>query len=337
MTTVTVIMGGQYGSEGKGKIAAYIAPQMALSIRTGGPNAGHTFEHEGVTYKMQTIPCAFVNPNCLLAIGAGGVIDLEILRREIALVSDVKERLMIDPQASIITEADVQSETILKKSIASTGKGVGAAIAKKVLRKDVTLARDVEELEPYLRDVSLFANQLADRGAEICLEGTQGFWLSLHHGEYPYVTGRDITVGTLCGDAGISPSLIKDTILVVRTYPIRVGGNSGPLSNEISWEEITKRSGCPREILEFTTVTKKVRRVGEFDIGAVKRAVMVNRPTQIALMFVDYLNYDNFGVTEEGALTEEATLMITQLEVELGVPITLVGTGPSQNHIIDRR
>ena len=337
MKTVTVVMGGQYGSEGKGKIAAHIAGDMKLSIRTGGPNAGHTFEHDDVIYKMQSIPCAFVNPNCFVAIGAGGVIDLEILRREIALVSDVEDRLLIDPQASIITQEDVLSETQLKKDIASTGKGVGAAIARKVRRKDVTLARDIDELASYIKDVSLFANELADRGANICLEGTQGFWLSLHHGEYPYVTGRDISVGTLFGDAGLSPTLLKDTILVVRTYPIRVGGNSGPLANEISWEEITQRSGYHDDILEFTTVTKKVRRVGEFDLEAVKRAVMINRPTQVALMFVDYLNHGNFGVTEEANLTSEATSMISQLENELGIPVTLIGTGPGEKHIVDRR
>ena len=88
--------------------------------------------------------------------------------------------------------------------------------------------------------------------------------------------------------------------------------------------------------MEFTTVTKKVRRVGEFDLAAVKRAVMLNRPTQIALMFADYLNYENFGISDGDGLTADTLKFLILLEKELGVPVTLVGTGPGEKHIIDR-
>src|SRR5207244_1038620 len=113
--TVTVLIGGQFGSEGKGKIAGYLAPECDMSIRTGGPNAGHSVEHNGKLYKLQSIPCAFTNPDCLLCIGAGGVVDVAILQKEIQECGLANDRLLIDPQAVIIESQHVNSETNLKQ------------------------------------------------------------------------------------------------------------------------------------------------------------------------------------------------------------------------------
>jgi len=333
-----VLVGGQFGSEGKGKVAAYLAPEHDMSIRTGGPNAGHTIEHEGKIYKLQTIPCSFINQNCLLAIGAGAVIDLEILNREIAECGITPNRLIIDPQAGIIDPQHVQSEIELKGRIGSTGKGVGAAVAAKTLRTpNFRVARDIKDLHQYLEDVSKYANDFIDSGKKVFLEGTQGFGLSLHHGIYPFVTSRDVTAGTICGDAGISPKSVDEIIMVLRTYPIRVAGNSGPLLNEIDWETVTKQSGYPAPLIERTTVTKNVRRVAEFDMELVKRAAMINRPTQVALMFIDYIDYQNYGKRNYDDLTPKSHDFVKKVEDETGIPITLIGTGPNNADIIDLR
>jgi adenylosuccinate synthase len=287
---ITALIGGQYGSEGKGKIAAYLAREISMSIRTGGPNAGHTIEDRGVLYKLQSIPCAFINPDCILAIGGGGVIEPNILRKEIEQCNITHDRLIIDPQAGIIDGVYIKSGRERTGRLGSTGKGVGPAVAAKALREtDFHTARDIPELQPYLGDVASSANRLLDAGKRICLEGTQGFGLSNHHGPYPFVTSRDTTVGTLCGDAGVSPLFIDEIIMVIRTYPIRVAGNSGPMYREIDWNILTQEVGSNEPIIERTTVTNKVRRVGRFDIELVKRAVMINRPTQIAITFADYL------------------------------------------------
>jgi adenylosuccinate synthase len=335
---LTGIIGGQYGSEGKGKVAAYIAPECHMSIRTGGPNAGHTIEHKGRYYKLQTVPCAFINPHCKLAIGAGGFIDLDILYREI-LELDIKPgQLIIDPQAGIIDGSYLQAGVNRKGRLGSTGKGVGPAVAGKALREDgFHLARDIADLQPFLGDVAYEANLLLDQGKTVCLEGTQGFGLSLNHGYYPYTTNRDTTIGTLCADAGVSPVFLEDTIIVLRTYPIRVAGNSGPMGEEIGWETVTLESGSPEFLIERTTVTNNVRRVARFDMEFVKRAVMINRPTQIALLFVDYIDYQNKGVTAYSKLTEKTRQFIATVESETGVPVTMIGTGPQNADIIDLR
>lgn len=336
--SITAIIGAQYGSEGKGKIVAYLANEFKMAIRTGGPNAGHTIEHGDTFYKLQSIPCTVINPACRLAIGAGGVIDLDILQHEITEHQVATSRLVIDPQAVIIRPEHIEAETTLKQDIGSTGKGVGAAVAAKARRTaDVCLARESDALQPYLGDVTGIANEVIAQGGRVLLEGTQGFGLSLHHGDYPFVTSRDTTAGTLCGDAGVSPRLLDEIIMVVRTYPIRVAGNSGPLRDEITWEEVTRMAGAPKPLIERTTVTKNIRRVGRFDLELVRRAVLINQPTQIAVTFIDYIDHANAGKCTYGELTADAKRFITMLERELNIPVTLISTGPYTAEMIDLR
>lgn len=282
------IIGGQYGSEGKGKVAAYLAPTVDLAIRTGGPNAGHTFEHNGRLRKVRSIPCAVVNPHSALAIGAGGVLDVDVLLSEVERFAVRPSRLMIDPQATLISKEDLTLEQPLVERIGSTGCGVGAAAARKLARRgEVELAGDNPALAPYLTDVAKLADEHLQAGKNICLEGTQGLGLSLHHGTYPYVTSRDTTAAALCSEAGVSPRWLTDVVLVLRTFPIRVAGNSGPLRNELDWGTVGTESGAPHSIVERTTVTGQVRRVGRFDMDMAVRSCLINKPTQIALNFAD--------------------------------------------------
>jgi adenylosuccinate synthase len=336
--SVTILVGGQYGSEGKGKMAAFLASEFEMSIRTGGPNAGHTIEHNSRVYKLQSIPCAFVNPKCVLGIGAGGLIDPAILRDEIHICNIQPGQLLIDPQAGIIDPKYAEEELQLKESIGSTGKGVGAAIIDKIRRSGgFRFAHDLPELRDYLGDIAGTANRIIDRGGHVFLEGTQGFGLSLHHGIYPFVTGRETTAGTLCGDAGLSPILVDEIILVIRTYPIRVAGTSGPMGEEVDWDTVTSEAGSPTPLIEITTVSKNVRRVARFDLDLVKRAVLINRPTQIAVNFIDYLDYSDRGKRTVEDLSEKSRSFIGMIERETEVPVTLIGTGPTHGEIIDLR
>ena len=135
----------------------------------------------------------------------------------------------------------------------------------------------------------------------------------------------------------MSPLRVEVITMVIRTFPIRVAGNSGPLKNEITWEEVKKLSGYPYEIKEFTTVTKQIRRVALFDIDTVKKAVMVNKPTQIALNGVDYLDYHNKSLKNFDALTEKTKKFIHWIEHKINTRVDFVGTGPTNEEIVDRR
>jgi adenylosuccinate synthase len=333
--TVVVVIGGQFGSESKGKVVAYLAPEIDVAVRTGAPNAGHTVIHDHQTYKLRQIPATVFNPKCTLCIGAGALIDPEVLAAEVKL-TNCHDRLLIDPHAGIITPKHARQEqkAELKNKIGSASIGIGAALADRIARTGFKLAKDV--LGQYqLTNISKFINTHIDEGKKILVEGTQGFGLSLYHGSYPFVTSRDTTAANFLAEAGLSPLVVKDIILVIRTYPIRVGGNSGPLLNEITWDEISREVGKP--VIEHTTVTNNVRRVGRFDPILVKQAIQVNRPTQIALQFINYLFPQDENVTSWNNLSLKARKYVENLETELRVHITLIGTGAAAEAMIDRR
>ena len=153
---VDVLVGGQYGSEGKGNIVGHIAPEYDLLVRVGGPNAGHQVFGEPVE-KYYHLPSGTQRASSAqLLLGAGAVLNVEKLQREIIDHNVDAERLRIDRNAVIITDADVRLEAVALKGISSTGQGVGAATARKILRRTpdgtrrARLASDVPALGPYL-------------------------------------------------------------------------------------------------------------------------------------------------------------------------------------------
>ena len=221
------------------------------------------------------------------------VISVARLQKEIADCELTAERLSIDPQAIIIADEDRKfEEKKLVSSVGSPGQGVGSATSRKILRTaadpPVQLAKDIPLLAPFLKPTLEVLEAAFSTGARIFLEGTQGTGLSVHHGTYPYVTSRETSSSGCLAEAGIAPGRLRKTIMAVRTYPIRVGGNSGPMQSERSWQTISERPGIPLEELlkaERTTTTNRERRVAEFDWTLLRKAASLNGPTDIALTF----------------------------------------------------
>jgi adenylosuccinate synthase len=336
-----VVVGGQYGSEGKGKVAAFITKKedVDICIRCGGPNSGHSFVDEnGKTIVLRQLPTGYVNSRTRLLIPAGALIDPNVLKQEIEWLSLPPSRIGIDRNCFIIEEKDRRAEEILglRERLSSTLCGVGAALSRRVMRSDdAHLAKDVVDkfpwLSQHLTDVSTEINEGIDQGKKALIEGTQGFGLSLYHSEYyPRTTSRDTTVASFLSEAGVSPRLVTNIVVVFRTFPIRVAGNqAGPLKNEITWEQLQRESGYPYSIEERTSVTHKIRRVARFDWDLAKRAVVINRPTQLAINGLDYLNVLNRGAQRSSDLTPDAKTFIGRLNEEIGVSCGFLGTGPS--------
>jgi adenylosuccinate synthase len=345
---VDVIVGGQYGSEGKGQVAGYLAPEYQLLMRVGGPNAGHKVWEEPEPYAFHQLPSGSRRCEATLLIGAGAVINVDTILREIAECEIEKGRLYIDPQAMIISKADIKKEAGLVTSISSTGQGVGAATARRIMGRAgnprVRLAANVPELEPFIEPAHEVLEDAFNRRWRVLLEGTQGTGLSLYHGVYPYVTSRDTTVAGCLAEAGISPSRVQRILMVCRTYPIRVqspsGGTSGPMSQPISWEEVSKRSGIDLNEIqktERTTTTNRERRVGEFDWDLLRLAATLNAPTDIALSFVDYLSAANANAMRFEQLMPDTIRFVEEVERVASAPVSLISTGFNRRSIIDRR
>lgn len=339
---VTIVIGGQYGGEGKGKIVAHLAKRddPDFVVRCGGPNSGHTVYFKDQIFRLRLLPAGFVNSRSRLLLAAGSIINLKLLIAEIELAGIDAHRVGIDRNAAIITAEDEKRESQLglRDRIGSTLSGTGIGVVKRALRDGtIKLASDIPEARPFVTDVSAEVNRGIDKGQLCIVEGTQGFGLSLYHTLcYPYATSRDTTASAFLSEVGLSPMKVGSIIMAIRTFPIRVEGKSGPLKNEITWAELQQRSGYPYPISEYSTVTGRIRRIAEFDMELVRRATMVNRPTELALHGADYLDFANNSVLEYDLLTSETKEFTTHLENELAIPVTFIGTGPEQTEIIDR-
>jgi adenylosuccinate synthase len=293
---VSVVIGGQFGSEGKGKVSHFLAGEMraAAVVRVGGPNSGHTVirpDDRRVIFRQLPTAAILAGVKCVLP--AGSYLDVDLLLAEMRLAEVARDCLWIDPHAVVISDDDRQREAQaqLRERIGSTLSGTGAALARRVARESLLpFAKNDPRLTAYLRPTTEELRHLLREGHRIIIEGTQGFGLSLLHGEYPNVTSRDTTAAAFVAEAGLSPIDIDDIVLVIRAFPIRVAGNSGPLPNEIDWATITKESGSPVPIVEYTSATNRMRRVARFEPDVVQRAMLANAPTRVVLNHLDYLD-----------------------------------------------
>lgn len=338
---VDVVIGGGYGSEGKGNIAFHLAPEYDLLIRVGGQNAAHkVYLASGRIDTHFMLPSGTQAGQAQLAIGPGAVVSPLELLDEIARCDVNSDRLAIDPQVMVVEEADKLAEELMKGTIGSTASGTGSATARRLMRGEgVRLARDVPDLHPYVRPTHEVLEEAYASRKRIMLEGTQGSGLSLHHGPYPYVTSRDTNVAGCLAEAGIAPARVRRVVMVVRTYPIRVGGNSGPLTAELTWEEIEERSGLTGLAeKELTSKTKRLRRVGEFEWDLLRKAALQNAPTDIALTFADYLSAENALASRFEQLTDDTIRFVDEVERVTGARVSLIATGfDPRRGVIDRR
>jgi len=329
---LTVVCGGFFGDEGKGKIAGYLAlkDKPEIAVRTGSVNAGHTAVYNKRKFKFRILPVAALNNYSRLLLPAGCLIRLDVLFKELELANS-RDRLGIDRQAGIIENKHIEMERRdgVMKGIGSTMQGVGAAMAERVMRR-LKLAKDIPELKPFLTDVATEVNEALDKGLGVIIEGTQGLFLSLYHGTYPFVTSRDTSASAILSEVGIGPKKVDDVILVLKAYVTRVG--AGPLPGELSEEEANRQG-----LVEIATVTGRRRRVALFNIELAKRAVMINSATQIAITKIDILFKEATGKRQWEDLPSKAKKWIEDLENKIKVPITLIGTGEEILDTIDLR
>jgi adenylosuccinate synthase len=293
-----VIVGGQFGSEGKGKVSAWLAAERGINavVRVGGTNSGHSVYKDGKKYMFRQLPAACILGNIDCFIPAGAYINKKVLFKEMAMVEGLNNNYFIDNNAFVVTDEDMEYEKDLKEYIGSTGSGTGAALVRRIIRRDnYSLAGNDPELSSkYTYDVSCL---LRHYNKDYIIEGTQGFGLSLLHSRfYPFVTARDTTAAGFISEVGISPFDVSEIFMVLRTFPIRVGGNSGELPYETTWEVVSENAG--RNVEEYTSVTNRLRRVGFIDYEVIRSAILHNKPTSIVLNHLDYVSNQRRFVTE---------------------------------------
>jgi adenylosuccinate synthase len=332
---ITVVVGGQYGSEGKGKVSYLVARETGagVAVRVGGPNSGHTVVENGRRTILRQLPTAALLSDVLCVLPAGSYIDVSLLLTEIQALELPPSRLVIDRRACLVTpEAKrIEAEGDLRSRIGSTLSGTGAAVSARVARIDpVMFAEDDPRLAPYLDDaISVLRGIRTER---IVIEGTQGIGLSvLHSPEFPFVTSRETSAAGALSETGLSPLDVDEIVLVLRAFPIRVGGHSGELKAETNWETVKRMGSHDHDLTEYTSVTGRVRRVAQFDPEIVRRAIAINAPTTVAMNHLDYVDHES---CELGAITERTVAFLEEVESAIGRRIDLLGLGP--NSLVER-
>lgn len=339
----SVIIDGQYGSTGKGLIAAWATeggnyPHIATT--NAAANAGHTTKYQDgreiLCYHLPTIGVRAHQTEAptQIYLNAGSIIDIGVLMHECARTDISIDDVIIHPRAAIIEAEDKVYEedtSSAQTRLASTRKGVGRALARKVMREGKVAGQ-----YPELRTGIIDLNKSLGDGASITIEVPQGMSLSINHGlSYPHCTSRDVSVGQALADANVHPSFLGPVMMTCRTMPIRVGniynhdggdahlmGSSGPCfpdQREISWDDIGIEP-------ELTTVTKRPRRIFTWSNTQYEQALRAARPDVVFLNFVNYL--------KDGTEFDDLMWRMRAAEAMVGRPTQKIfGYGPNVEDI----
>jgi adenylosuccinate synthase len=309
---VDLLLGLQWGDEGKGKIVDVLTGNYDIIARfQGGPNAGHTLIFDGHKHVLHTIPSGIFHKTALNVVGNGVVIDPVIFKKELENLDKHEVDYTSKGKAKIGSTLKGIGPTYMDKT-GRNGMRVGdlelenwkdkyhALTAKHLGMLDyfnIKIEYDLEELEAEfdkgiekLRtlqfiDSEEFLNQAIKSNKTILAEGAQGSLLDIDFGTYPFVTSSNTTAAGACTGLGVAPNRIKDVYGIFKAYTTRVG--SGPFPTELFDKDGEEMARIGQE---FGATTGRPRRCGWLDLVALKYAVDVNGVTQLMMMKGDVLS-----------------------------------------------
>ncbi|MGH7736514.1 MAG: adenylosuccinate synthetase [Candidatus Tyrphobacter sp.] len=298
--SVDVILGMQWGDEGKGRVVDYYAREYGVAARfAGGDNAGHSLVRGGETIALRLTPSAILHPQVELFIGGGCVVNPWTLIEELDMLARLRidgERLRISDRAHAVLpehlEVDKRRESEREHKIGTTGRGIGPAYADRASRTGVTMASfcagdspEARRLLPHVVDGVAYLHDRLDAGVNVLAEGAQGAMLDVVYGTYPFVTSSSTIAGSVCTGLGVGPKRIGRVVGVAKAYCTRVGEGPFPSELENREGEYLRKQGH-----EFGTVTGRPRRCGWFDAVAARYAIRTSGIDAIALTKLDVLS-----------------------------------------------
>ncbi|MDY3939051.1 MAG: adenylosuccinate synthase [Spirochaetia bacterium] len=340
-----VIIGAQWGDEGKGKIVDYLAGKAENVIRfSGGANAGHTIVANGQTYKLHLIPSGMVYPGKQCLLGSAMVIDPEALFKELNEIHaqgvEWEGRLFISDRAHLVLpsykEIDKTQDSKRRFPIGTTGRGIGIAYGQKANRDGLRICDLYDEkfysrltagekkfLDPYKEKMAPMVVNAAywmdeRKNGMNLFEGAQGALLDLDSGTYPFVSsGFSCSAGAAIG-SGTGPKNLDKILGIFKAYQTRVG--NGPFPTEFKQERDGNLEHLVRELgHEYGVTTGRARRCGYLDLVALRYACIVNSITGLVLTHIDvYDDMDTIqacvGYRINGRETVEFPSRISDLE-----------------------
>ncbi|GAB1320291.1 Adenylosuccinate synthase [Madurella fahalii] len=164
---VTIILGSQWGDEGKGKLSDILCQKAQVCARAaGGHNAGHSVVANGVSYDFHLLPSGLVNPNCINLIGSGVVFNVQAFFKELAALEEkglnhAREKLLVSDRAQVNLELHARVDGLEEKELAgnkigTTGRGIGPSYSNKAARNGIRVHEifDQEQFEAKLRKLA---------------------------------------------------------------------------------------------------------------------------------------------------------------------------------------
>lgn len=311
-----IVLGAQFGDEGKGKIVDYLSEEADVVVRySGGANAGHSIVVGDKKFALHLIPSGVLRPDTKVVLGTGMVIDLEALSKEIAIIEeagiDCHNRIFISDRAHIVLpsmkEADKIADAARANPIGTTGRGIGIAYTKKASRDGIRiydLATAYSERfslsdddKKYLDNYQAMASNMhidmvsfmqSNKNKNVLFEGAQGALLDIDSGTYPFVSSGSSCAAGACTGGGIGPKDIENIIGVVKAYNTRIG--NGPFPTEYTKDEEKLCNFIRKTGHEYGVTTGRPRRCGKLDLVALKYACQVNSINSLALTHLDILD-----------------------------------------------
>lgn len=273
-----VVIGLQYGDEGKGRVSAYFLKDYDWSVRfNGGPNAGHTvYDNNGVKHKLHHLPGGAALGK-KVALHAGMVINPDTFIEECEKL-DWRFPLFMSKDIHLITSEHVESDSN-GSGIGSTKRGIAYVYGDRALRKGKRVQDDKEfwnkigEKSRQTYTCMYSGMPPMEPGETALLEGAQGIMLDVDYGDYPYVTS-----------SSMMPSIahkVTRTIGVMKAYVSRVGGGP-PYHSDI--EELRVAGD------EYGTTTGRPRKCTWVDLGQMAYAMSVVQPDEVVVTKLDVLN-----------------------------------------------
>jgi adenylosuccinate synthase len=301
MNKSVVVLGTQWGDEGKGKIVDLLSRDADAVVRfQGGHNAGHTLVIDGEKTVLHLIPAGILQPGVQCLIGNGVVLSLKALKEEIEELQEkgveVRSRINISSACAIImpyheTLDKAREQARGDKAIGTTCRGIGPAYEDKVARRGLrtTDLLNPEVLEEKLGAVLDYHNFVLEHrfGVEpLPLEAVIEEASALgEYGTYPFVTSSNTTVGGVCTGAGVGPNAIDYVLGITKAYTTRVG--AGPFPTELFDKDGARLA---RRGDEFGATTGRPRRCGWLDAVALRRMVQLNGVTGLCVTKLDVLD-----------------------------------------------
>ena len=297
-----IVVGLQWGDEGKGKITDALSDGYQWIVRyQGGSNAGHTVYIDDKKFVTHSIPTGILNPNCKVVITHGCVVNIPEIIEEVKLLEEngisFKDRFYLSENTHLITSEHLKEDKSNQIKFGSTGKGIGPAYRDKIYREGLRVkdySQVIDEDKIIVTDTRKLLRDAIYKGDRVLFEGAQAVMLDIEMGTYPHVTSSPCIASYVPAGSGLPLSFFKlsNVIGVAKAYTTRVG--TGPFPSEIKNERITK-------VIQFTgkeygATTGRLRKVGWLDIPQLKYACEVNGVSSIALTKLDIFSKADYNI-----------------------------------------